>query len=130
METTDKSTTKKILIADDDPDLLQLVKMQLQHAGFVVELSLNGHGIADLDPARYPDIILLDIAMDGITGEDLCRQLKGNASTAAIPVIMFSANDDIEQIAHQCGANGFVRKPFDAAFMTGTINHFLNNGKA
>jgi DNA-binding response OmpR family regulator len=104
---------KTVLIADDDVDLLQLVQMQLQHAGFRVLLSVNGFGITKLAESR-PDIILLDITMDGISGGDICLKLKANALTSSIPIIMFSANDNIEQIVHECGANDFVRKPFNA----------------
>ncbi|MEO5681628.1 MAG: response regulator [Chitinophagaceae bacterium] len=103
---------KIVLVADDDIDLLQLVKIQLQRAGFIVHLSLNGQGIIEMAVEDHPDVILLDIAMDGISGGDICKKLKMYDKTASIPVIMLSANDNIEVIAHNCGANDFVRKPF------------------
>ena len=90
-----------------------LVKLQLQQWGFSVQLSLNGTGIVRMAVDDHPDIILLDISMDGISGGDICMKLKANDDTAAIPIIMISANDNIEYIAHHCGANDYVRKPFN-----------------
>jgi len=116
---------KIVLVADDDDDLLQLVKMQLQRAGFTVQLSPNGRGITSMAAETHPDIILLDIAMDGISGSDICKKLKSNDSTSDIPIIMFSANENIEQIMSSCGANDFVRKPFDARVMTDKIMHLI-----
>lgn len=123
-----KSIPRKsiVLVADDDDDLLQLVKMQLQRAGFTVHLSPNGRGIADMAAENHPDVILLDIAMDGISGGDICKKLKADTATASIPIIMFSANENIEQIVHSCGANDFVRKPFDAQVMTDKILSFVH----
>jgi len=116
---------KKVLIADDDHDLLQLVKMQLQQAGFTVYLSLNGNGIVKMAADGHPDIILLDIAMDGISGGDICKKLKTSDKTAAIPIIMISANDNIESIANSCGANDYVRKPFNLQIIKEKISQFV-----
>jgi DNA-binding response OmpR family regulator len=116
---------KIVLVADDDNDLLQLVKMQLQHAGFIVHLSLNGNGIVKMAADGHPDVILLDIAMDGVSGGDICKKLKNSAQTSSIPVIMISANDNIEIIANTCGANDFVRKPFNVETIKQKISEVL-----
>jgi len=120
-----KNKKKIVLVADDDIDLLQLVKMQLQRAGFAVQLSLNGMGIVKMAIDDHPDVILLDITMDGISGGDICKKLKMQDETAAIPVIMISANDNIEYIAHNCGANDFVRKPFNLQTIREKISQFV-----
>lgn len=125
MEALVKKEKKIVLVADDDVDLLQLVKMQLQQSGFLVQLSINGNGIVTMAQENHPDVILLDIAMDGISGGDLCKKLKSNHHTAAIPVIMISANDNIEDVARHCGANGFVRKPFNVQAIRDTISRYL-----
>jgi DNA-binding response OmpR family regulator len=120
-----KNKKKIVLVADDDIDLLQLVKMQLQRAGFAVQLSLNGMEIVKMAIDDHPDVILLDITMDGISGGDICKKLKTQDETAAIPVIMISANDNIEYIAHNCGANDFVRKPFNLQTIREKISQFV-----
>ena len=116
---------KIILVADDDNDLLQLVKMQLQKAGFAVQLSLNGRGVMKMALEDHPDVILLDITMDGISGGDICKKLKTQNETAAIPVIMLSANDNIEDIASECGADDYVRKPFDLQVVRQKISQYV-----
>ena len=116
---------KIVLVADDDNDLLQLVKMQLQQAGFVVQLALNGQGIVKMAVEGHPDVILLDIAMDGISGGDICKKLKNYDKTAGIPIIMISANDNIETIATTCGANDYVRKPFNLKTIKEKISQFI-----
>ncbi len=116
---------KIVLVADDDNDLLQLVKMQLQQAGFIVHLSLNGNGIVNMAVDDHPDVILLDIAMDGISGGDICKKLKTFDKTASIPVIMISANDNIETIATTCGANDYVRKPFNLQMIKEKISQLV-----
>ncbi len=120
------NTQKKIvLVADDDNDLLQLVKMQLQQAGFDVQLSLNGNGIMQMAVDGHPDIILLDITMDGISGGDICKKLKEYDKTSTIPVIMISANDNIDYIAQTCGADDYVRKPFNVNAIKEKIYRFV-----
>lgn len=103
---------KKILVADDDPSILEALQMLLEDEGYNVETSNNG---ASLIKAReeYPDLILLDIWMSGMDGRDICRQLKNNDITKNIPVILVSANKDTEQIAKDAGADGFIAKPFE-----------------
>lgn len=126
MESRKGTNVKKtVLIADDDIDLLQLVKMHLQRAGFDVQLSLNGNGITKMATDKHPDVILLDISMDGISGDDICRKLKSDRATSTIPIIMFSANDNIEQIVNSCGANDFVRKPFNLQTIKDKIMHVV-----
>jgi len=117
---------KIVLVADDDTDLLQLVKMQLQQAGFAVQISLNGNGIMKMAAEGHPDIILLDIGMDGISGGDICKKLKAYHKTAGIPIIMISANDNIEYIAHDCGANDYVPKPFNLQAVREKIYQFVH----
>jgi len=116
---------KIVLVADDDIDLLLLVKMQLQKAGFIVQLSLNGKEITKMITEDHPDIILLDIAMDGISGGDICKKLKSDAATSSIPIIMFSANENIEQIVMACGANDFIKKPFNVQAIKEKILHYV-----
>lgn len=116
---------KTVLVADDDLDLMQLIKMQLQQAGFIVQLSPNGNGIARMATENHPDVILLDITMDGISGGEICKKLKSNEATSSIPIIMFSANENIEQVVRNCGANDFVKKPFNFQLIKDKISHFV-----
>lgn len=102
----------KILVADDDPAIVDAVQMVLEDEGYQVETTVDGTTEKRVDEGR-PDLILLDIWMSGVDGRDICRRLKAKEETAGIPVIMVSANRDTEALARECGANDFLPKPFD-----------------
>ncbi|MFT3750304.1 MAG: response regulator [Agriterribacter sp.] len=101
-----------ILFADDDEDLLELAKLKLSKAGFTVRISHNAHNIANMISEERPDLILLDVSMQGIDGRDICQALKTHKATSEIPVIIISANNDIRNIALMCGADDYIEKPF------------------
>lgn len=111
---TDLVTKPVILIVDDDPDLLILLQHRLQSEGFEVYVSPNGVSMMDIITHTPPKLILLDIHMDGLDGGTICQLIKTNPGTASLPVILFSANDNIQSIAIKCGADGYIQKPFEA----------------
>lgn len=115
----------RVLFADDDEDLLRLVKMKLTNQGFLVALSLNGERVKAMATSDRPDVILLDVTMVGNDGRDICKALKEDRSTHDIPVILLSANDELKKIAEQCGADGYVTKPFDAGSVKSKIDDLL-----
>lgn len=105
------SPKSKIMLVDDDEDLLTVMQLSLTSEGFEVSLSANAINIYKLLRDSPPDLILLDITMNGVSGEDICIQIKKDVLTNSIPVLFFSADRDIAEIAELCQADGFVRKP-------------------
>lgn len=103
---------KKIIVADDDPAILDAIRLMLEFEGYDVECYPNGNGLLNM-AEEMPDLLLLDIWMSGTDGRDLCQQLKQQDSTRDIPVIMISASHDIESSARAAGADDFLAKPFD-----------------
>jgi CheY-like chemotaxis protein len=103
-----------VLVVDDEEDLLFLIQQILEREGFDTKISPNGENMVDIITQTRPDIIMMDIHMRGIDGASICQLLKSNPSTAGILVVMFSANDNITKITRDCGADGFIRKPFDS----------------
>jgi DNA-binding response OmpR family regulator len=105
------SRKKKVLVIDDDPGILDALQIMLEESGYDVEASQDGvilqNGLLPL-----PDVILLDIWMSGVNGRDVCKHLKSQRETRAIPVIMMSANKDTAEIAEESGADDFITKPF------------------
>jgi CheY-like chemotaxis protein len=89
---------------------LHLMQRMLRLAGFPVYISVNAEDIDKKIAISHPAVILLDIHMNGISGEDICRKLKTNVETAEIPLLLVSSNEDIQQVAKNCGANGFIPK--------------------
>lgn len=115
---------KKILIADDDADILFVLKMMLELKGYKVELASEGDKVIALSTNK-PDLILLDIWMGNYDGREICRQLKNNPATGNIPIILISASREIEQSAKDAGANDFVAKPFEQNDLLEKIGQYI-----
>jgi len=111
----EKSTAKRtVLIVDDDEDLLIIIQHALSTEGFDPICSPNGVNISSIVDRKHPDIVLLDIHMNGVDGTNICRQLKQNPQTSSMPVIMFSGNENIKNVSAECGADGYLTKPFNS----------------
>ena len=103
---------KKIMIADDDPGIVDAVEMLLEFEGYKVTSTVDGATVLDMKE-ELPDLLLLDIWMSGEDGRDICRKLKATQSTKNIPIIMVSASRDIAASALEAGADDFLAKPFE-----------------
>jgi DNA-binding response OmpR family regulator len=117
--------TKKIFIADDDRDILEILEMMLHTRGYRVNVSDNAGELFDYRPEQLPDLILLDIWMSGIDGRDICARLKKSAHTKHIPVLFISANSNIQSIAKEYCAEGYIAKPFDMDTLLNKIKDVL-----
>ena len=112
---------KKILYAEDDGDMLEVVSEFMQFEDYEV-ITDNGKSI-DKKLQQYPiGLILLDENLNWGWGSDLCKLLKSNRKTADIPVVLISALSNIDKIAETCGADGYIRKPFDIYDVIDTVN--------
>lgn len=104
----------RVLIVEDDKDILQLLTYNLQAAGY--DVSSAGDGNAALAQARQnlPDIVLLDIMIPGINGFEVCKELKRSRDTRKVPVIMLTARgDEVDRVVGlELGADDYVVKPF------------------
>jgi len=116
--------TKKIMIADDDPGIVDAVEIILDFEGYQVSSTVNGATILDMK-TEFPDLLLLDIWMSGFDGRDICRKLKNDDTTKSIPIIMISASRDIERSAYDAGADDFLAKPFEIDDLLGKIRKHL-----
>jgi CheY-like chemotaxis protein len=106
---------KKILVIDDNPDILLALQAMLEDAGYNVEVSeqIQNIPLATRDASDLPDVLLLDMLLSGQDGRKITKQLKSQDSTKHIPIILFSAYPSAENEAHLAGANDFIAKPFD-----------------
>ncbi|MEO6220045.1 MAG: response regulator, partial [Ginsengibacter sp.] len=104
----------KVLIVDDDKDLLEVTAALLTRKGFVVEASVNWENGFEKIKEFEPQVILLDVFLSGIDGLDICRQLKASPFTSHIPILIFSAYPRIaEAVIYEYGADDFIEKPFE-----------------
>lgn len=115
-----------VLVVDDDEDVLLLIQGLLRSQGYIPSISPNGENMMDIITQSRPDLILLDLQMKGLDGGTVCHLLKSNHTTSTIPIIMCSASENVAKVTQECGANGYIRKPFEASQFTRTIEHVLN----
>jgi len=104
---------KKILFADDDEDIRYVAEILLKTDGYDVVLESDTHFADNPDPYNLPDVYLLDRHMHGSDLLHTCRLLKANPVTSHIPVIMVSADAQIQKLFEEAGADEFVQKPFE-----------------
>lgn len=104
----------KILIIDDDKDMLEITKSLLTKKGFEVEINNNWEDALQTINTFKPNIILLDVFLNGIDGLDICKQLKSMPHTSHIPVLIFSAYPRVaEKVIYEYNADDFIAKPFE-----------------
>ena len=105
---------KRILVAEDDPGLGEILHEMLSDAGYEVEIQSDGHAVQHM-AEPFPDLLFLDIRLSGSDGRTICRQLKSQEATHRLPIIMLSAHKDTRQLAREAGADDFLAKPFEMA---------------
>jgi two-component system KDP operon response regulator KdpE/two-component system response regulator MprA len=115
---------KKILVADDDTGIVDAVQIFLEDEGYDVITTFDGEKVFEMFDQK-PDLVFLDIWMSGVNGKTVCRQIKADEKMKNIPIIMFSANRDTEEIAIECGADGFLSKPFEIAELLDVVKKYL-----
>ena len=117
----------RLLLVDDEPQLVEMVRMRLEASGYAV-LSA-GDGAEALEKARtqQPDLIILDLMLPKLNGYEVCTLLKQDPRYQQIPILMFTAKaqEKDEVLAMDCGANAYLRKPFRAEEMLATIQTLL-----
>lgn len=119
-------TQKTILIADDDRSIVDTIALVLEASDYEVIQVNDGTSVMQSIKAN-PDLVLLDIMMSGHDGRTVCKQIKRQASTKQIPVLMISGSPDIEGAAAECGADDYLAKPFGMEELLQKINALLVN---
>jgi CheY-like chemotaxis protein len=118
---------KKILIVDDEPDILRAAKVRLISFGYDVVTATSGKDITNLAQANMPDLILLDLRLPGMGGDEICMRLKSDDKLKHIPVIMFTASSDMKigNMIKEIGAQGYLIKPFTSEELMQITKKFL-----
>ena len=116
---------QKILVVDDDLDILNIMSISLKDKGYEVEGTLNGDEAIERAERFKPDLIIMDIYLSGTNGKDICKKLKETKKTSSIPIILISASTQLKNTVRECGANGFLNKPFENADLFYGVDNFL-----
>lgn len=115
----------KILVVDDDTDILALVETALTMNNFTVEAIPKWEKIEDNLEKFKPDLVLLDVYLAGADGRDICKKIKQDEQTHDIPVILFSANAEMGNHLEECSAEAFIAKPFELSHLIKTIREYV-----
>jgi two-component system phosphate regulon response regulator PhoB len=103
-----------VLIVDDEADLASLVEFNLQQAGLETSVALTGEQALSLARQRVPDVVLLDLMLPDISGKEVCRRLRAEPKTRAVPIVMLTARgEELDRVeGFEVGADDYVTKPF------------------
>jgi DNA-binding response OmpR family regulator len=120
------SMPKKILVADDDPSIVDSLTMILEEEGYNVQTALKNHDTLSTVKDLKPDLVLLDIWIDNEDGREICQSLKRDILTNKIPIVVISASQGAAQMAIDAGADDFIAKPFEIDELISKIQKNLN----
>jgi two-component system, OmpR family, alkaline phosphatase synthesis response regulator PhoP len=120
------SHVKTILIVDDDPSILEVLKIRLKRASYRTLTAASGEEALELLKTERPDLILLDMLLPKIQGEEVCRQIKSNPDTRKIFVILFSASIvEMQKALKDVNADDILAKPFEPEDLLAKIRRFV-----
>lgn len=122
---------KRILVVDDDEDILELLKYNLEREGYTVLLASSGQQALEMAVAEAPDLITLDVILPDIDGWDVLRKLRNQSRTRYIPVIFLTAkNMEVDEVVGlELGADDFISKPFSMARLRARIKNALRKSQ-
>ena len=118
---------KKILVVEDEPDQLEVIRFTLKNAGFAIGTATNGIDALKKAQTVSPDLIIMDVMMPELDGFAVCETLRGNPATASIPVLMLTGlcSHISRLVAYESGATDYVIKPFDAEQLVSKVEKLL-----
>ncbi|MBI9086983.1 MAG: response regulator transcription factor [Desulfobacterales bacterium] len=118
---------EKILVVDDEEDILELVRYNLSREGFAVLGTTSGEEAINVARKEIPDLIILDLMLPGIDGLDVTRRLKNDAKTQSIPVVMLTAKGEEADVVAglELGADDYITKPFSPRILIARVKAVL-----
>jgi len=123
---------KTIMVVDDNPDIITIVKTILEGKGYSVSSASGGAELLNMLKGQKPDLIILDIMMPEMDGLEVLSRLKAASETATIPVILLTAKVQYEDVlgGYKLGADYYITKPFTSTQLVNGINLLLGEGKS
>lgn len=120
--------TKKILIIDDEPSVIAILKTRLEAIGYEVVEAIDGEEALHQTEKEMPDLIILDIMLPKIEGFKICRILKYDDRFKKIPIIMLTAKgqEKDRKLGYEVGADKYINKPYEAEELINEIDKLIN----
>ena len=117
----------RILLVDDEPDLVQMVSTRLKAAGYEISTAYDGQEALEKVKESRPDLMILDLMLPKLDGYKVCRLLKFDERTRGIPILIFTARAQVEDVtlATECGADAYLTKPFEAKVLLSKLQELL-----
>lgn len=118
---------KRILLIEDEEDLVMAVKFRLEEKGYEVSVALDGQKGFDKARAEKPDLILLDLMLPKMNGYKICGLLKADSRYSKIPIVMFTARaqESDKKLSEEVGADAYIKKPFEPDILLSKIKELL-----
>lgn len=107
--------SKRVLLAEDEPNIVESLKFLLSRAGFDVDVAIDGQQAVDLALAKTPDVLILDVMLPQLDGYEVLRRLRAHSGDGSPPVLMLTAKGQREdrETALENGADLFITKPYE-----------------
>jgi CheY-like chemotaxis protein len=121
------TNTKKIMVCDDDQGILDVIQMLLETENFTVFTEIHSPNLISNIKSNSPDLLLLDLWMPFMTGDEVLKSIRLSEDIKDLPVIVLSASVDGSDIAEDAGANAFIAKPFDMNDLIYKVKRLLMN---
>ena len=118
---------QRILLVDDEPDLVQMISLRLKSVGYEVVTACDGQEALEQVKQTKPDLLILDLMLPKLDGYKVCRLLKFDERTKGLPILIFTARAQEQDIklASECGADAYLTKPFEAKVLLGKLQELL-----
>lgn len=122
---------RRIMVVDDEPDIGELLKYNLDQEGFDVNVVRAGEKVLDLLQSESYDLVILDLMLPGVSGLDLCRQMKRNKSLEGVPIIMLTAksSETDKIVGLEVGADDYITKPFSPREVVARVKAVLRRSE-
>ena len=123
---------KKILIVDDDPDMVQMLQLAFGRAGYLTHTATDGKEAISKVNTSPPDLVLLDVMLPEVNGFTVCENLRGQSALAPVPIILMTAlpGDFPRLVAAEAGATFFLNKPFHVDELLAQVDSLLSSSGA
>lgn len=128
----EKQPLLKVLVIDDEENIIEFIRLGLRYEGFQVESASDGEQGVTAAQRINPDLVILDVMMPGIDGLEVCRRLRANPTTRDVPILMLTAKDEVRDriIGLKTGADDYLTKPFDFDELLERIRAILRRSRA
>jgi len=118
---------KKILVVDDEPNVIKMLETRLRYEGYDVVTASDGQQALDKARDERPDLILLDVMLPKLDGYGVCRQLRSDGKYISIPIVMLTACGQMQDIKKgmEKGADAYIAKPFNSEALLGIVTGLI-----